>query len=60
MAAYASDPSQSASDALFFTDNSIPATGDGLYYLVKWSGTCSVGSWQTDPGAEPARDIALP
>jgi hypothetical protein len=35
-----------------------PAAGSGLFYLVRFGGTC--GSWQTTPGAEPARDAALP
>jgi len=34
-----------------------PATGQGLYYLVRPLGC---GSWQSEPGAEPGRDTALP
>jgi len=35
-----------------------PGPGAGLYYLVKRQQLCS--GWQTTPGAEPARDGALP
>ena len=35
----------------------LPASGGGLYYLVQPLGC---GSWQTEPGAEPARDAELP
>jgi hypothetical protein len=34
-----------------------PAPATGLYYLVRLLGC---GSWQSSPGAEPARDAALP
>jgi hypothetical protein len=34
-----------------------PAPGNGLFYLLRPLGC---GSWQTTPGAEPARDAALP
>ena len=35
-----------------------PRAGGGLWYLVQPS--CSVGSWQSSLGAEPARDVMLP
>jgi len=41
-----------------FIDESVPGTGAGFYYLVKPD--CSVGSWQSELGAEPGRDAALP
>jgi hypothetical protein len=39
-------------------DATLPAAGSGFYYLVRPD--CVVGSWQSSPGAEPARDAALP
>jgi subtilisin family serine protease len=42
------------------TDVTEPVVGRGLYYLVKFGGMCEGGSWQTVPGAEPARDMLLP
>ncbi len=41
-----------------FMDSSLPASGEGFFYLVKPN--CGVGSWQTSLGAEPERDLALP
>ena len=41
-----------------FMEPSLPDTGQGYFYLVKPD--CRVGSWQTDAGAEPKRDLALP
>ena len=41
-----------------FMDPSVPASGEGFFYLVKPD--CGVGSWQSDLGAEPGRDAALP
>jgi hypothetical protein len=40
------------------TDSSVPPVGEGSYYLVKTD--CPVGSWQSELGAEPGRDAALP
>jgi len=40
------------------TDFESPLTGGGFYYLVQPD--CPVGSWQSSPGAEPGRDVALP
>lgn len=37
----------------------LPAPGHGVYYLLKLSGYCLPGSWQTSLGAEPARDTAI-
>ena len=34
-----------------------PAGGGGLYYLIR---SISCGSWQTDLGAQPNRDAAMP
>ena len=39
-------------------DVTIPAGGQGFYYLVRPD--CAVGSWQTSAGAEPNRDVAIP
>jgi hypothetical protein len=44
--------------AAFHDDFSLPKSGSGHYYLFKPD--CPNGSWQTDPGAEPARDVSLP
>ncbi len=41
-------------------DATVPASGAGFYYLVRLAGRCSAGSWQSAPGAEPARDLLLP
>lgn len=41
-----------------FRDLDVPEAGAGFSYLVRPA--CAVGSWQTTPGAEPARDAALP
>ncbi len=41
-----------------FMDSSLPASGEGFFYLVKPN--CGVGSWQTSLGAEPGRDLTLP
>ncbi len=41
-----------------FVDSSMPASGEGFFYLVKPD--CGVGSWQSDLGAEPGRDVTLP
>jgi hypothetical protein len=40
------------------TDASLPSSGAGFWYLVK--PVCFVGSWQSEVGAEPGRDEALP
>ncbi len=40
-----------------FTDAEVPQA-NGFYYLVKPD--CPVGSWQSELGAEPGRDEALP
>jgi hypothetical protein len=42
------------------TDLTEPIAGRGLYYLVKFGGMCEGGSWQTELGAEPLRDMLLP
>jgi hypothetical protein len=39
-------------------DTTQPESGAGFYYLLRPD--CPEGSWQTSPGAEPARDAALP
>ena len=43
--------------ATSFTDTSIPAAGQGYFYLVRLQG--AQGSWQTEPGSEPQRDVDL-
>jgi len=43
-----------------FDDGVQPPVGEGLYYLFKPGGACSVGSWQSEIGAEPDRDVFLP
>jgi hypothetical protein len=42
------------------TDDELPAAGSGFYYLVRLGGECTVGSWQTRLGGQPARDQSLP
>jgi hypothetical protein len=42
------------------TDPTQPSEGAGFYYLLRLAGSCTVGSWQSAPGAEPGRDQALP
>ena len=37
-----------------------PRRGAGFYYLVRRGGSCEAASWQTEVGAEPDRDAALP
>ena len=37
-----------------------PQPGAGFYYLVRRGGSCEAASWQTEVGAEPGRDAALP
>ena len=58
VATYPVELTETAPDATSFADSAIPAAGAGFYYLVRPA--CAVGSWQTSPGAEPARDAALP
>ena len=41
-----------------FADASVPVGGSGFYYFVKPD--CPAGSWQSELGAEPGRDAALP
>ena len=48
----------SLSDATSFMDVTTPVSSAGFWYLVKPS--CFVGSWQSELGAEPARDVELP
>ncbi len=40
------------------TSEDLPAVEAGIYYLLRYTAGC--GSWQSSPGAEPARDGALP
>ena len=46
--------------AISLTDATVPSAGSGLYYLVRLTGSCTVGSWQSALGAEPGRDHVLP
>jgi hypothetical protein len=36
----------------------VSGPGQGMYYLFKLPGAC--GAWQSSPGTEPGRDLALP
>jgi len=56
--AYAWDLFGTLPPGVAFFDADQPAGGAGFYYLVKPS--CFVGSWQSELGAEPGRDEALP
>jgi hypothetical protein len=47
-----------AADSL--TDAVVPAAGFGFYYLLRLSGECTAGSWQTRLGGQPGRDGPLP
>jgi hypothetical protein len=60
LGSYAHEPPEDLYLATSFTDTASPVAGDGFYYLVRPGGTCSVGSWQSVLGAQPARDGALP
>ena len=54
--AYATDDSGTLFDATSHTDETIPASGAGLYYL--FAPDCAGRSYQTAAGAEPDRDLA--
>jgi hypothetical protein len=58
VASYGVDTMQTLPLATSLTDASIPGSGSGFYYLLRPD--CSVGSWQTEIGAEPGRDVTLP
>ena len=45
-------------DTAGFFETGVPAADTAFWYLMRPD--CSVGSWQTSPGAEPARDTTLP
>jgi hypothetical protein len=60
MSSYAFDQSGDLSGATSLTDTTIPPVGSGFFYLVRPAGSCRAGSWQSSPGAEPGRDLALP
>jgi hypothetical protein len=55
---YVVDNSGSLIHAASLVDPSVPAAGQGYYYLLRLQGTQA--SWQTTPGAEPDRDALLP
>jgi hypothetical protein len=57
---YGFDSSGVRSEATSLTDTTAPSAGTGFYYLIRLAGTCAVGSWQSEIGAEPGRDQALP
>ncbi len=52
-----SDDSSASSDAAFLVDTDIPVVDTGFWYLVRRS---ECGSWQTNVGHEPGRDLELP
>ncbi len=58
VSSYTTDLIETQGPGIKFTDLTIPAPGTGFFYLVRPD--CPVGSWQTSPGAEPARDGVLP
>ncbi len=55
---YVFDSLQSETLATCFSDAAVPAPGSGFYYVVQPD--CALGSWQTEIGAEPERDVQLP
>lgn len=55
---YAVDLLQTLPQGLQVVDAAVPAAGEGWWYLVKPD--CAVGSWQSQLGAEPLRDLMLP
>ncbi len=57
---YGINDSGSLSGATSLTDAVLPSEGKGFYYLLRFAGSCGVGSWQSVLGAEPARDESLP
>jgi len=52
----ATDRSGTLSDTTSYADSSLPGSGSGFYYL--FAADCAGRSYQTAPGAEPARDLA--
>jgi hypothetical protein len=58
LATYSYEVLQALPLASSLADGALPASGSGLFYLVRPN--CPVGSWQSSPGAEPGRDAALP
>ena len=59
VARYAIDLSGSVSGTSL-ADGTVPEGGAAWYYLLKLGGDCVAASWQSEPGAEPARDEILP
>jgi len=55
---YTTDLVGTLANASSFTDTTAPVPASGFYYVFRPD--CSVGSWQTTIGAEPARDTSLP
>jgi len=55
---YTFDTMQALVGATSLQDLSIPAPGDGLYYLVR--ADLPLASWQSSLGVEPGRDAMLP
>jgi 5-methylthioadenosine/S-adenosylhomocysteine deaminase len=60
MSSYVVDRVGDLAHATALVDPDVPEVGSGFFYLVRPAGTCMAGSWQSSPGAEPARDAALP
>jgi hypothetical protein len=60
MATYQYDQTGDLSQATSLADADTPAVGTGFYYLLRPGGRCAAASWQSSPGAEPARDASLP
>lgn len=58
VSSYVIDLVDSLPQTIRFMDSTLPAAGDGFFYLVRPN--CPVGSWQSSPGAEPGRDATLP
>jgi hypothetical protein len=56
VAVLATDDGGTRLDASGLTDTATPAVGAGFYYL--FAPDCPGRSYQTEPGAEPARDLA--
>ena len=55
---YTLDTSEQELLTTCFEDRDLPFPGGGFYFLVRPD--CALGSWQTEIGAEPGRDAALP
>jgi hypothetical protein len=58
VSAYVFDELGTLPRATSLSDNDSPPAGSGFWYLLRPD--CPLGSWQSEIGAEPGRDAALP